>query len=365
MWLLARHGTRWPTKSKLLRVNSLGSNLFTHSQLPQDHWVVKQWRSPVEDKVDVAGRLHPAGFNELRSLGERLRSRFPSLISSTSASIPLIATAVKRTSESAQAFADGFLPQQSTSIITAPKDRDPLLRPFDMSSEYITLEMTMKSRLKAWKTPYWCQLTKKIRSRLNLSRLVSPDEVDDLWQLLLVEGGLDGEFRSAGLFDSEDISLLEWLDDVDLYVRRGPYHPLNYRIFEPLLQDLMRSLHRAAAEGFEGPRMRLLFAHCETLIPFVSLLDLFKHREGCRSKEQCSELADSDSFAQAVPFVEDRAWRSAAISPYGSNLLVVLYRQESSSDFLIRLYYNEQLVAESSLSVFLHSLHSKVSSSQK
>lgn len=368
IWLLSRHGTRWPTRKKLLAINNLNPSLFSHSELAPDHWV-KQWRSPVEDKDSVAGRLHPMGVNELYSLGARLRSRFPSLINVTALeNIPLIATAVKRTSESALAFAEGFLPRQPTSIIMAPKDNDPLLRPFDMNSEYISYEETMKARLKAWKSLYWSQLTEKVRDRLKLNRSMSPWEIDGLWQLLLVEGGLENDFKSASIFDSEDLSQLEWLEDVDLYVRRGPYNSLTYQIFEPLLQDLVRSLQVAASDDFVGPRMRLLFAHCETLVPFASLLNLFGHEESegtklCNSGD--GDLYDT-LFSASVPIQEDRLWRSSAISPYGSNLIVILYRRENTSDFLIRLCYNEQLIeVDTSLSGFIQRLQSRVSNSQK
>ena len=347
IWLLTRHGTRWPTMKKLHSINNL-SSLFKRSELDKEHWV-KKWTSPVAKKEDIAGRLHPIGAQEMQSLGERLRSRLPSLEARSEDLPPIIATAVRRTSESAEAFALGFLPNTPVSIVNAPKDQDPLLRPFDLGlghNGYLRHEQDIKIQLKSWKSSYLSLLTSKIEDRLRLRRsTMDQSDVDALWQLLLFEGGLMNDFKTASLFDPTDLDMLEWLDDVDLYVRRGGGSTINYQIFQPLLLDLVRSL-QAAVDRSEGPFMRLLFAHCETLVPFMTLLGSGLFKQGPQaSLPQCSNSSD---FSASVPFTEDRSWRSSAISPYGSNLAIIVYRRDEPSapanSSLIRVLYNEQVI---------------------
>lgn len=375
MWLLARHGTRWPTVKKMASINNL-SSLFTRSDLPKDHWV-KDWVSPMLNMENMAGRLHPIGTTEMRSLGQRLRARFPSLLAQSydcnqSSSIPLISTALSRTSESAEAFAQGFIPDKPVSIFKAPKYNDPLLRPFDLGSDhngYMKHAKDVKKQLKAWKSTFLSQMTRKIDSSLRLGERSSTEEdVDALWQLLLTEGGLLHDFKIGSLFDPRVIDILEYMDDVDLYARRGPGYKINLEIFEPLLQDLIQSLRSAGRTvGGWTPRSRLLFAHCETLIPFLTLLDPMIFNTGHTQATQCFD--SSLDFSAAVPFAEDRAWRSSAISPYGSNLAIILYQSSAANNKsqIVRLAYNEQIITLSnidSLDGFLNYLQSKAKSSQ-
>lgn len=55
---------------------------------------------------------------------------------------------------------------------------------------------------------------------------------------------------------------------------------INYEIAAPLLADISRTLRRAA-ESTDLPlqQARLMFAHCETLVPLASLMDLFRPSE--------------------------------------------------------------------------------------
>lgn len=83
------------------------------------------------------------------------------------------------------------------------------------------------------------------------------------------------------------------VQDVRLYEAQGYGAEVNYRQAAPLLRDLETSL-RAAADagpapfssdiggwwagksGGGAPRARLLFAHCETLVPLATLMGLFR-----------------------------------------------------------------------------------------
>jgi hypothetical protein len=62
--------------------------------------------------------------------------------------------------------------------------------------------------------------------------------------------------------------------------RQGYGAKINYEIAAPLLADISRTL-RKAAESTDLPlqQARLMFAHCETLVPLASLMDLFRPSE--------------------------------------------------------------------------------------
>lgn len=189
-----------------------------------------------------------------------------------------------------------------------------------------------------------------------------------------------------------------------LYEAQGYGAAINYEIAAPLLADAAAALADAAASppGQPAPqRARLMFAHCETLVPLASLLGLWRPPPGempplpadalsaipITPAQAAAELAaaDPDDLAlrlarevaataappaaglrykgrelAAAPLPDGwaplgaaagRTWRSGMISPLGANLALVLYRRTVNSsggggpDHLVRLLYNEQVVA--------------------
>ncbi|WIA14093.1 hypothetical protein OEZ85_002642 [Tetradesmus obliquus] len=79
LYLLARHGSRWPTAKRMRQINSLQPLLRSvRSSAPGLAWA-RNWTSPVADVPYLAGELHPEGEAELEGLARRLRGRFPGL----------------------------------------------------------------------------------------------------------------------------------------------------------------------------------------------------------------------------------------------------------------------------------------------
>eukprot|EP00879_Flechtneria_rotunda_P032864 GHRR01036282.1.p1 GENE.GHRR01036282.1~~GHRR01036282.1.p1 ORF type:complete len:193 (+),score=35.22 GHRR01036282.1:126-704(+) len=94
MYLLARHGSRWPTYKRMMQINNLQYIL----RLSNNHdlaWM-RNWTSPVANLSYLAGELHPAGEAEMIGLAQRLRRRLPGLIGEPYAPrrYPIISTQV-------------------------------------------------------------------------------------------------------------------------------------------------------------------------------------------------------------------------------------------------------------------------------
>ncbi|KAJ9522949.1 hypothetical protein QJQ45_023746 [Haematococcus lacustris] len=113
IWLLARHGTRWPTLQRMQQINSVASTLQDARNTSAFPWI-HDWRSPVASMADAGGELHDIGEEELWSLGQRWRRRFPALASRPylPKHFPIISTQVPRAAASASAFAAGFFPDR-------------------------------------------------------------------------------------------------------------------------------------------------------------------------------------------------------------------------------------------------------------
>ncbi|GLC49087.1 hypothetical protein PLESTB_000181100 [Pleodorina starrii] len=354
LYLVARHGTRWPTGERMRQINSL-EPLFRDSRNLEQHPWIRNWTAPFSEVALTGGELHPTGADELWGLATRLRRHYPSLSSLDylPKRFPVVSTQVARTAASASAFTSGFFPDvrsrdpsddprgvnpapprapadgaavmdsdpagrprrgalqkgtrlpsiaiaeheeldaslrdppsvrrpQAVAISMAPKDADPLLRFFEVCPAYAQHDEFTEKWMGGWMQGNWSRLVPSLERRLGLSREMNPCEVEALWQLCLLEAGLyDMTNQACSLFEPEEVLMLEWVDDIHLLETQSYGAAINYDIAAPLLRDATEAL-RAAAEApspngsATAPVARLMFAHCETLVPLASLLGLFR-----------------------------------------------------------------------------------------
>ncbi|GAX82686.1 hypothetical protein CEUSTIGMA_g10112.t1 [Chlamydomonas eustigma] len=426
LWLISRHGTRWPTKGRMSEINTLERLFMDASNVEKYPWL-EMWQSPTKGMDIASGELHDVGNEEMWSLAWRLRKRFPTIVAQQyfPKRYSIVSSQVSRAAASAAAFASGFFPPisqpdfadcstaslgaavlkedalcrdrqlkgegpiltrpQAVAITMSPKDADPLLRFFDICPAYEAQEKRTGAILDPWMEANWSLLAPKLEQRLGMNRTLSASEVEALWQLCLWEAGVQNQTSQAcQLFLPSEVSLLEWMDDVDLLENHGYGASINYQMAAPLLGDLVASLQDVANQKSPWERARLLFGHCETLIPLASLMGLFNQlQEDYRSNGEASlSLTESTSLQSdyvfnddsalhdayhynlklrlkssrtstlwqpTIPLRLDRMWRGSRIAPYGSNMFLVLYRKQTSGSstgpqHLVRLVYNEQVI---------------------
>ncbi|MEW5301092.1 MAG: hypothetical protein WDW36_003972 [Sanguina aurantia] len=380
LYLLSRHGSRYPTAGRMQQINSLPS-LFKDVTNTRDYPWVKEWKSPVANMSFAEGELHTVGESEMFNLGHRLRKRFAALLAKPyfPSRFQVVSTHVSRASASASAFMSGFFPvsvsdhtlsqtgmdpsdlpsldqydsghsgssssssssssrgdaskkrlrrqlrssdlkqpvqerpraasgrysdssglfrTQACALKMSPKHADPLLRFFDMCPLYAQRDKYVGKWLKGWMLGNWTQLAMTVQSRLKLSRGMGPREVESLWQLCSMEATLHGSVdRACAIFTPEEHLLLEYLEDVKLVETQSYGSPLNFQIAAPLLQDLSQTLTAVAAGG--DVSARLLFAHCETLVPVMTLLGLFKPELAPSAQPDSEEMSLITPIADA------------------------------------------------------------------
>ncbi|KAL8532361.1 hypothetical protein ACS0TY_008815 [Phlomoides rotata] len=247
--VVARHGTRAPTKKKLKELDALASRLEVllenvkeqkSTVLPAWLW---GWKSPWTGK-HKGGELISEGENELYELGVRTREKFPELFKEDYHPdvYPIKATQISRASASAVAFGMGLFSDRGKlgpgrhrafAVISESRASDIMLRFHDCCQNY------------------------KEASLLNTTD------------------------RACALFSSSEVGLLEWTDDLEVFIVKGYGNSLNYRMGVPLLEDVIQSMEEAIKSkedelvhgSYELARLR--FAHAETLLPFSCLIGLF------------------------------------------------------------------------------------------
>ncbi|CAL5365916.1 unnamed protein product [Camellia sinensis] len=123
------------------------------------------------------------------------------------------------------------------------------------------------------KEPTLDEITHALVGRYNLN--FTRQDISSLWFLCKQEASLlNITDQACALFTPSEVVLLEWTDDLELFILKGYGNALNYQMGVPLLEDVVQSMYEEHAPGcYEKARLR--FAHAETLLPFSCLIGLF------------------------------------------------------------------------------------------
>ncbi|KMS99483.1 hypothetical protein BVRB_2g044760 isoform A [Beta vulgaris subsp. vulgaris] len=361
--LVARHGTRAPTKKRMKEMERLAISLQAliedakERKLSLDNvpaWLF-DWTSPWKGKVK-GGELIVKGEDELYDLGIRIREKFPDLLNDEYHPdvYTIKATQVPRASASAVAFAMGLFSGRGSlgpgkhrafAVSTESRASDLLLRFFDTCQSYKNYRKSEEPAVEKLKEPIFDEITHALsgRSGLNFTR----QDISSLWFLCKQEASLlDITNQACGLFNPTELALLEWTDDLEVFVLKGYGKSVNYKMGLPLLKDVVESMELAVKSNEEAlpsgsyEKARLRFAHAETVVPFSCLLGLFLQGSEYNLilKEKPLELPPKPP--------KRRAWRGSAVAPFAGNNMLVLYScpARKSSKYFVQVLHNEHPV---------------------
>ncbi|XP_004500515.1 uncharacterized protein [Cicer arietinum] len=363
--LVARHGTRSPTKKRIRELDNLSAHLevlirdvkeqkLSLERVPS--WL-NGWKSPWRGRLK-GGELIRRGEEELYDLGIRIRERFPNLFDEDYHPdiYPIKATQVPRASASAVAFGMGLFSGNGTlgpgnhrafAVTSENRASDTLLRFYECCHNYKDFRKRQEPAVDKLKEPILDEITSALVGRygLNFTRQVT----SSLWFLCKQEASLlDITDQACSLFSPSEIALLEWTDDLEVYILKGYGKSLNYRMGMPLLEDVVQSMEQAikAKEEKHAPgsyeKARLRFAHAETIVPFSCLLGLFL------------EGSEFDNIQKEKPLQlppkppQKRKWRGSTVAPFGGNNMLVLYScptpDKARSKHFVQVLHNEHSI---------------------
>ncbi|KAL3630564.1 hypothetical protein CASFOL_023548 [Castilleja foliolosa] len=371
--LVARHGTRAPTKKKLKELDALATrlavlleNVKEQSSTVTPAWL-KGWKSPWTGK-HKGGELITEGETELYELGIRTRERFPELFIEDyhPDTYPIKATQVSRASASAVAFGMGLFSgrgnlgqgrHRAFAVASESRASDIMLRFHDCCQNYKAFRKSQEPSLDKLKEPILNEITQGLVSRwgLNFTRR----DVSSLWVLCKQEASLlNTTDQACALFSPSEpawlhgvireftiVGLMEWTDDLEVFILKGYGNSLNYRMGVPLLEDVIQSMEQAIKAKEDGlvhgsyELARLRFAHAETLLPFSCLIGLFL------DGSEFEQILNEQPLNLPVKPPEKRIWRGSTVAPFAGNNMLVLYSCQSnntSSDYFVQVLHNER-----------------------
>uniref|UniRef100_A0A2K5K1J6 Multiple inositol polyphosphate phosphatase 1 n=2 Tax=Colobus angolensis palliatus TaxID=336983 RepID=A0A2K5K1J6_COLAP len=225
-----------------------------------------------------------------------------------------------------------------------PRVNDKLMRFFDHCKKFLTeveKNATALYHVEAFKTgPEMQNILKKVAATLQVP---VNDLNADLIQVAFFTCSFDLAIKGVkspwcDVFDIDDAKVLEYLNDLKQYWKRGYGYTINSRSSCTLFQDIFQHLDKAVeqkqrSQPISSPVI-LQFGHAETLLPLLSLMGYFKDKEPLTAynyKEQTH-----------------RKFRSGHIVPYASNLIFVLYHCENAKtpkeQFRVQMLLNEKVL---------------------
>ncbi|KAK7281112.1 hypothetical protein RIF29_08815 [Crotalaria pallida] len=360
--LVARHGTRSPTKKRIKELDNLSARLEVlirdaeEQNVPMERvpsWL-RGWKSPWQGRLK-GGELISRGEEELYELGIRIREMFPNLFDEEYHPdiYPIKATQVPRASASAVAFGMGLFSNNGSlgpghhrafAVTSESRASDIVLRFHDCCHNYKDFRKRKEPAVDKLKEPILDEITATLVGRYGLNFTIQ--DTSSLWFLCKQEASLlDITNQACSLFSPSEVTLLEWTDDLEAFILKGYGNSINYRMGIPLLEDVVQSMEQAIkakeerrpSGSFEKARLR--FAHAETVVPFSCLLGLFLEKSEFEKiqKEQPLQLPPKPP--------QKRKWRGSTVAPFAGNNMLVLYscpaHDKSTSKHFVQVLHNE------------------------
>ncbi|CAM0877301.1 unnamed protein product [Alopecurus aequalis] len=371
--LVARHGTRAPTKKRVKELDRLAvrlGDLVNEARQGPDSESLKKipswmngWESGWKHRVTgKGGELVSEGEEELFNFANRVKERFQDLFDEEyhPAVYSIRATQVPRASASAVAFGLGLLSgkgklgagkNRAFSVLSESRASDICLRFFDSCQTYKDYRKKKEPEVDKQTEPILELVTSALvnRYRLNFTK----QDVSSLWFLCKQEASLLNITNQAcQLFNEDEVHLLEWTDDLEGFVLKGYGESINYKMGLPLLKDVVQSMEEAIIAKEENypagtyEKARLRFAHAETLVPFSCLLGLFLEGSDFE-KIQREEPLDLPPMPP-----QKRNWKGSLVAPFASNNMLVLHQCPGKTDgnrisnsYYVQVMHNEAPVS--------------------
>ncbi|XP_076549353.1 multiple inositol polyphosphate phosphatase 1 isoform X1 [Osmia lignaria lignaria] len=323
IWLILRHGTRYPGKkhvpAMIEKLPKLQEIILDNYQKNKTDITSEDAASFAEWKItfteDDMMKLTEEGENEMIDLGERYQARFPTLMTEIydNQTYRFKYTATHRTEVSAKNFVTGLFGRYGSHKVWYPETehKDPILRFYKRCQRW-RLEVDKNPSAQIEKEKF---INSEIYRKMlqNVSKRIGHQVDQEIAHLMYTICGFETAWHDntespwCKLFSIDDFKVLEFTEDLEYYWIDGYGHKLSYEQACPALRDMFDFL-----VSTEGPVVSAYFTHSGTILKLLALLGVAKD----------DQHLTHDLFSL---YAEGRAWRTGVIDTFASNIAFVLY----------------------------------------
>ncbi|KTG39637.1 hypothetical protein cypCar_00023447 [Cyprinus carpio] len=325
MTVIIRHGTRYPTTKNIKKMRKFYDLVVRDAAVNWNYLseIKSQWKMWYTDDMD--GRLVDKGREDHRHLAQRLIKWFPSLLTQENVRqrrVKLITSSKHRCVNSTIAFRKGLMEGLNIEDELEISVNDTLMRYFEQCKRFVKEVENNDSALEELQRfndgPEMKRIVEKMADRLEVPYANITDESVEAGFFLCAYEFAIQNLNSpwCQLYDEVDAQVLEYAGDLKQYWKRSYGYEINSKSSCILFHDLFHRLDQVVAQinsdDIVSEAVTVQVGHGETLLPLVTLLDLFKDD---------THLSSTDFATQ-----HNRIFKSGKIVPYAANLLVVLYK---------------------------------------
>ncbi|MBQ9138046.1 MAG: hypothetical protein IJX65_05365 [Alistipes sp.] len=325
---LARHGSRWHSSARTYSF-PLGILEQAHkrgelTELGERY--LKDMRIIAKDAENRAGELSPLGFEQHRSVAERMVENFPEIFHK-GCYIDCRSTIVPRCILSMASAVRQITSMVPTATIRMESSEDnQYLKAYGgLNAVKEQVERLSDSLHVAYMPDYQPFLNRVFTKPQNINE-------HKFTHYSFIMGGILGSTPIAEvpdldyLFTEEERAGFWRASNIRRYALTGPSKPYGEVIVSgiyPLVENIIQTADRAIAEGDEQATLR--FAHDVTVIPLAEVLGI-----------TCANIV-TDDWANV-----GYKWRINEVTPMGANIQMIFYRSKRSSDILVKVMHNER-----------------------
>uniref|UniRef100_A0A336LK28 Multiple inositol polyphosphate phosphatase 1 n=1 Tax=Culicoides sonorensis TaxID=179676 RepID=A0A336LK28_CULSO len=330
IWILSRHGTRYPTGKEMKRMADLVNlrdeildNYDTRRSKPDTGALCEgdlagfrnwEWDSNITANYDQY--LVWQGWEDLKFLAKSFQKRFPQVMGNYYEREKYLFrhTDTERTASSYKAFVEGlFGPNAYLNInIPPPPANDTLLKFYDLCPAFDDQSAAAKGPDSEYQkfinSPTGQRVISEISQRLGFKFSLSAKQIDTIFDTCRYEQAwhLDKYSAWCSAFTKSQIEALEYLEDIKYYYKQGYGSELNSNIACTLVQDMLTHMG-----SDKNPSVVTYFAHSSTVQLFLTALGVAKDRDSLRA----------DNYGDMTY----RHWRTSKIGPFTANIAAVKY----------------------------------------
>uniref|UniRef100_M4BA62 Multiple inositol polyphosphate phosphatase 1 n=1 Tax=Hyaloperonospora arabidopsidis (strain Emoy2) TaxID=559515 RepID=M4BA62_HYAAE len=331
----------------MTRIQGIHSKLVAGGIGESLSWV-GSWKNPYLSATEAW--LADRGVDELIGIGTRLRARLSHLpVHYNSSKFFFEHTWKIRTRQSAEAFAFGFFDGlQPVYYHSFPTGDDEVLRFYDNCPTFeLQIEKNKSALGEHAKYRDGAQMHENLEKFQKLAggSSATQEDMEAAYAGCAFDVAvLDVYDHWCSFFDEKMLLSMDYFQDLKHFYRKSHGFALSYAIAAPLLQDIFRTM-KQRVDGESDVEGYFRFAHAETILPLVSLLNVsyfdlhLSDREGHFRADTPLDLA------------LQRKFKSSELAPFSANIGFVLYecaaengQDHTKSTFKVKTLLQEQEV---------------------
>lgn len=336
MWLIIRHGTRYPGKKyvpsllySLPKLKNIILNKYKENKTEltlEEASLLSTWKVPFAENDTM--RLSEEGENEMIDLAERYQSRFPSLMPEAydNQTYKFKYTNTQRTRESARHFAAGLFGWHNSQHILypQPEDKDPILRFYKRcerwASDVHNNPEAQKEKELFVNSDVFLNALNTMSKRVGYE--VNYKDARLMHMMCAYETAWDEKSDSpwCRLISAETFKIFEFAEDLEYYWIDGYGYKLTYEQACAALRDMFSFFLSDS-----GPQVSSYFTHSGTVLKLLALLGVAKDEEPLMH----------NSFSHHG---DTREWRTSFIDTFATNIAFVLYNCTSGGPSVLFMH---------------------------